>query len=67
MVKEEFALTEVPREAITQEPEPPGCHHDPHHQDVAWIGSHNQGGGHVPEDYEWTSIPRLRQELESMG
>lgn len=64
---DDFVLPEVPREVITEEPEPPGCHHDPRHQDVDWLGFRNQGGGSVPDDYEWTSLPRERQELESMG
>jgi hypothetical protein len=46
------------REGVTGEPEPAGRHHDPRHQDVDWIGTAQQGGGHVPEDYEWTTNPR---------
>ena len=63
-----FSLTEEPREVITGgEQMPDGHHAAPFHQDVDWIGPANQGEGHVPDDYEWPSGPRERQERESMG
>ncbi|MFZ5471231.1 MAG: hypothetical protein ACOZIN_17550 [Myxococcota bacterium] len=55
------------RTHITEEPEPPGCHHDPRHQDVDWLGSAHQGGGGVPEEYEWTTNPRHDRLLEHVG
>jgi len=62
-----FTLPEMPREAITGERMPDGHHAYAYHQDVDWIGPENMGGGHVPEDYQWPSGPRERQERESMG
>jgi hypothetical protein len=62
-----FTLPETPREVITGERMPDGHHARPDHQDVDWIGPENQGGGQVPDDYEWPSGPRERQEHESMG
>jgi len=55
------------REAITGEPEPDSGHHDPRYGGLDWIGWRNQGGGHVPEDYEWPTNPKERQERSSMG
>ncbi len=63
---EPFTLPED-RQAITQESEPGGDHHDPHHQDVDWIGHHNQGGGHVPADFEWRSNPKQDQDQGGCG
>jgi hypothetical protein len=55
------------REAITQEPEPAGCHHDPRFDGIDWIGHAQQGGGHVPEDYEWPTSPKEHQEERGYG
>lgn len=63
-----FALTDEPREHICDEESLPDGHHSlPEYEDVDWIGPAQQGGGHVPEDYEWPTGPRERQERESMG
>ncbi|HVE84822.1 MAG TPA: hypothetical protein VND93_18325 [Myxococcales bacterium] len=63
-----FSLPAVPREVICGgERMPDGHHARPEWQDVDWIGPANQGGGHVPDDYQWPSGPRERQERESMG
>ena len=63
-----FMLPEEPREHICEgEPLPDGHHAAPEHQDVDWIGPANQGGGHVPDDYESRSPPREGLERESMG
>ncbi|HYV45469.1 MAG TPA: hypothetical protein VFA20_11435 [Myxococcaceae bacterium] len=63
-----FSLTEEPREVITGEPVMPDGHHAlPEYEDVDWIGPANMGGGHVPDDYQWPSGPRERQEREGMG
>ncbi|MCE9669226.1 hypothetical protein LY474_15550 [Myxococcus stipitatus] len=33
---------------------------------VSWDGRAQHGGGHIPEDYAWTSNPKERQD-ELMG
>lgn len=55
------------REPITEEHEPGGDHHDPHHQDVDWIGYAQQGGGRVPADFEWTTNPRHDRLIAGRG
>ena len=55
------------REEVTGEPEALTTRRDPRFPDVSWVHSPSQyGGGHVPEDYEWTSNPKERQD-ELMG
>lgn len=61
-----FAMPEN-REDITHEPEPSGSRHDPRFPGLDWIGHANQGGGHVPEDYEWPTNPKQHQEEVSHG
>jgi hypothetical protein len=55
------------REAVTQEPEPAGDHCDALHEDQDWIGSAQQGGGQVPDDFRWRSNPKYWQEQLSAG
>jgi hypothetical protein len=55
------------RQAVTDEREPDGHHHDPQHQDQDWIGTANQGGGKVPADYQWTSNPRHDRLVDNKG
>jgi hypothetical protein len=64
-----FVLPDLPREIVTGEPVmPDGIHALPEYEDVDWIGPKNQGGGRPPpEDYQWPSGPRERQEREGMG
>jgi hypothetical protein len=50
------------REEVTGEPEPPASHTDAQHEDLDWIGSAQQGGGHVPGDFEWTTNPKEDQD-----
>jgi hypothetical protein len=51
------------REEVTGEPEPLPGHADPRYPDVSWDSSPRlHGGGHVPEDYEWPSNPKQRQD-----
>ena len=55
------------REEVTGEPEPLAQRRDVRYPDVSWDhhpGLH--GGGHVPEDYAWTSNPKQHQD-ELMG
>ena len=54
------------RPEVTDEPEPKGTGGDPRFPDVSWIGSAQQGGGHMPEDYAWPTNPKERQD-ELMG
>ena len=55
------------REEVTDEPEPAGDHVEPWEPGIDWIGSAQQGGGHVPDDFEWTSNPKRWQEELSAG
>ena len=55
------------REEVTLEPEPDPHHTSPLQQDLDWIGSAQQGGGSVPEDFEWRSNPKEWQEGLSSG
>lgn len=50
------------RTEVTDEPEQRGTGHDPRFPDVSWIGTAQQGGGHMPEDYEWPTNPKQRQD-----
>ncbi|PTL80045.1 hypothetical protein [Vitiosangium sp. GDMCC 1.1324] len=50
------------RPEVTEEPEPRGTTSDPRFPDVSWDGWAQHGGGHVPEDYEWTSNPKQFQD-----
>lgn len=51
------------REEVTGEPAPLTEHYDRRYPDVSWEHSSSlHGGGHVPEDYEWTSNPKQRQD-----
>lgn len=50
------------RTRVTEEPEQRGTSHDPRFPDVSWIGTAQQGGGRMPEDYEWPSNPKQRQD-----
>lgn len=50
------------RSHVTGEPERRGPGWDPRFPDVDWIGSAQQGGGHVPEDFQWTSNPKQHQD-----
>jgi hypothetical protein len=47
--------------------EPPQVGDDcvPGHNDREWIGYGDQGGGHVPEDYDWVSNPKQYQDDNS--
>ncbi|WNG43690.1 hypothetical protein F0U60_05950 [Archangium minus] len=54
------------RTEVTDEPEPQGSGYDPRFPDVSWIGTAQQGGGRVPEDYEWPTNPKEHQD-ELMG
>ncbi len=55
------------REEVTGEPQALEGHHDKRYPDVSWVHSPRlYGGGHVPEDYEWTSNPKQHQD-ELMG
>jgi hypothetical protein len=54
------------RPEVTDEPEPRGSGYDPRFPDVSWIGSAQYGGGHVPEDFQWPTDPKERQD-ELMG
>jgi hypothetical protein len=53
------------RTEVTDEPEQSGTY-DPRFPDVSWLGTAQHGGGHVPEDFEWPSNPKERQD-ELMG
>jgi hypothetical protein len=50
------------RSAVTGEPEPISGHADPRFPDVSWIGHAQEGGGHVPDDFEWPTNPKQRQD-----
>lgn len=55
------------REEVTEEPEALPNRRDPRYPDVSWDSAHStHGGGHVPEDFEWRSNPKERQD-ELMG
>jgi hypothetical protein len=54
------------RPEVTDEPEPRGTGNDPRFPDVSWMGSAQYGGGHVPEDFQWPTDPKERQD-ERMG
>lgn len=62
-----FVIPDTDRALVTQETEPAGDHHDPHHQDIDWIGHAQQGGGSVPEDFEWRSNPKQDQDEGNNG
>jgi hypothetical protein len=53
------------RQGVTDEPEPGGTH-DPRYPDVSWLGTAQHGGGRMPEDFQWTTDPKERQD-ELMG
>ena len=56
-------LVPANREEVTGEPEPLTDCHDPRYPDVSWEHAPStHGGGYVPEDYEWTSNPKQRQD-----
>lgn len=57
----------VDRTEVTLEPPQAGCRPVPEHQDQDWIGWENQGGGHVPEDFEWKGSPKEDQERVCAG
>lgn len=61
----EFAMP-LNRPDVTLESESDG-HHDSDAGEIDWIGMANQGGGHVPEDFEWRSMPKQMQEETSHG
>jgi hypothetical protein len=50
------------RPQVTGEPERRSPGWDPRFPDVDWIGSAQQGGGRVPEDFEWKSNPKQHQD-----
>lgn len=51
------------REEVTREPEALLDRQDPRYPDVSWDNAQSlRGGGHVPEDYEWTSNPKEHQD-----
>jgi hypothetical protein len=51
------------REEVTGEPEADVHRLDPRFPDVSWLHHPSQyGGGHVPEDYTWSSNPKQRQD-----
>jgi hypothetical protein len=54
------------RTEVTEEPPRRGSGYDPQYPDVSWDGTEQHGGGHVPEDFEWTTNPKERQD-ELMG
>ena len=49
------------RTEVTDEPERRGPY-DPQYPDVSWDGVAEHGGGHVPEDFEWPTNPKQRQD-----
>jgi hypothetical protein len=53
------------RSEVTGEPEREAGY-DPRFPDVSWDGTAQHGGGHMPEDYEWPTNPKERQD-ELMG
>jgi len=53
------------REAVTDEPERGGTY-DPRYPDVSWLGTAQHGGGRMPEDFQWPTDPKERQD-ELMG
>ncbi len=55
------------RSKVTDEPDADGRHLPLLGPDLDWIGSKNQGGGHVPDDFQWRSNPKEHQEEVSMG
>ncbi|WP_375770354.1 hypothetical protein NR798_05515 [Archangium gephyra] len=50
------------RTEVTDEPEPHYPRPDSRFPDVSWIGTAEQGGGHMPEDYEWPTNPKQHQD-----
>ncbi|HEX8819749.1 MAG TPA: hypothetical protein VF794_07505 [Archangium sp.] len=54
------------RTAVTGEPERTRTGYDPQYPDVSWLGTEQYGGGHMPEDYQWPTNPKERQD-ELMG
>lgn len=50
------------RTEVTDEPERRGSGYDPQYPDVSWDGVAEHGGGHVPEDFEWPTNPKQRQD-----
>jgi hypothetical protein len=54
------------RQAVTDEPEPKGTGDDPRFPDVSWLGTEQYGGGRMPEDYEWPTNPKEKQD-QQMG
>lgn len=55
------------REEVTGEHDHDGFRKPRRGQDIDWIGYKNQGGGHVPDDYESASVPKELQEETSHG
>ena len=56
------ATTYRDRTEVTGEPEPLATGADPRFPDVSWIGHAQQGGGHVPDDFEWSTNPKQLQD-----
>jgi hypothetical protein len=54
------------RQAVTDEPERTRKGYDPQYPDVSWLGQEQYGGGRMPEDYEWPTNPKEKQD-ELMG
>ncbi len=55
------------RPEVTLEREPSGTTADPGFPDVDWIGTAQQGGGHVPADFQWRSEPKQEQDEAEGG
>jgi hypothetical protein len=55
------------RVEITGEPERSPSEDDDFYPDVDWVSYGCMGGGHVPDDYEWTSNPKEEQDAASIG
>jgi hypothetical protein len=54
------------RQAVTDEPDRRGAGFDPAYPDVSWLGTAQHGGGRMPEDFQWPTDPKERQD-ELMG
>jgi hypothetical protein len=67
LIGETMFVLQKNRERVTGEPDRPGNRRTPEFPDTEWIGFRNQGGGHVPEDYEWLSNPKQAQEEDGSG
>ncbi len=60
-----FELPE--RQRVTLEPPQLGYDAVPEHNDREWLAFENQGGGSLPEEHDWTSNPKERQDEIGAG